>query len=183
MIRLGKPWWPYKVTRFIEAYYHDYENVRVFEWGSGSSTVWMINQGYSVTSVEHDFKFYTELNEFITPKTHCSLIHIPPSTEYDPIFSSRKKHNRTLGFRNYVESIDNFGKFDLIVIDGRCRDKCLERSIKHLDKDGLILFDNTNRRRYLKPLEEYRTKLSFIGLAPGLPYPSKSTVIWHSTPK
>src|SRR6516162_8093084 len=44
------PWWNRKAMRFLEKNLHSGD--RVFEWGSGGSTVWLIEHEARVTSVE-----------------------------------------------------------------------------------------------------------------------------------
>ena len=62
---------------------------------------------------------------------------------------SAKEGHKGLDFAAYVHAIDDAGgPFDLIVIDGRAREACLRAAIPHLADNGLIVFDNTRRKRY-----------------------------------
>ena len=46
-----------------------------------------------------------------------------------------------------VKSIENINtKFDLIFIDGECRNACFDIALNYLNENGLIVFDNTSRK-------------------------------------
>jgi predicted O-methyltransferase YrrM len=88
---------------------------------------------------------------------------------------------RKFDFRNYVDAIDGLqGDFDLIVIDGRAREACLSKALGRLAKNGMIVFDNTNRRRYQAEIRRHRAKLTVsnhMGLTPILLWPSMTSLI------
>src|SRR4029077_202632 len=82
-------------------------------------------------------------------------------------------------FSAYVDSIiEGVARYDLIVIDGRARAACLRRAAACLATDGLLVFDNSDRRRYQAALREvggHSTR--YRGWAPALPYRSETTLI------
>jgi predicted O-methyltransferase YrrM len=92
---------------------------------------------------------------------------------------SAKEGHTGLDFSRYVAEIDDHeGSFDLVVIDGRAREACLARALPRLAGGGLIVFDNTRRRRYrhaiaAAPVVESR----FAGLTPTLPYPDQTSLL------
>ena len=76
---------------------------------------------------------------------------VPPTKLKTKNFVSRKKGWENYNFENYVKSISQEGrKFDIIVIDGRCRDHAFEYSKKFLNKNGIIIFDNSKRKKVFK---------------------------------
>ncbi len=84
-----------------------------------------------------------------------------------------------LDFSDYVGQIGTVGgEFDLIVIDGRAREACLAAALGHLAPDGVIVFDNTFRRRYRAAVEAAPvTETRYRGLTPTLPYPDATSLI------
>jgi hypothetical protein len=79
----------------------------------------------------------------------------------------------------YVDSIDDgAARYDLVVIDGRARAACFARVKNSLAARGLVVFDNSNRRRYQAALEAASGSLArYRGWTPALPYPSETTLI------
>ena len=79
-----------------------------------------------------------------------------------------------------MKSIDRVdGLFDLIVIDGRCRERCLEHARLRLAPDGMIVFDNTGRTRYREAIDRSGLhRLETSGLTIGLPYPDHTTLLF-----
>jgi predicted O-methyltransferase YrrM len=72
------------------------------------------------------------------------------------------------------------GDFDLIVIDGRAREACFARALPRLAVDGMIVFDNTNRRRYRRAFKNHRDEIAVTmstGLTPILPWPSTTALV------
>ena len=70
-----------------------------------------------------------------------------------PAIGSAKEGHGGLDFTDYVRHIDAVGgKFGLIVVDGRAREACLTAALDHLEPDGIIVFDNTLRRRYRRAI-------------------------------
>jgi predicted O-methyltransferase YrrM len=82
---------------------------------------------------------------------------------------------------NYVNGIYyEFVKFDLIVIDGRAREACLEKAVKHLKENGVIVFDNVERKRYREAIAKVQGDFKItwtLSLTPALPYPTKTAVL------
>ena len=80
-----------------------------------------------------------------------------------------------------MNAIDEIpGLFDLIVIDGRAREACLDAALSRLSPGGIILFDNTNRRRYRSALARHRGVISVSsdrGLTPILMWPSRTSIV------
>jgi len=106
--------------------------------------------------------------------------NIPVSERYSAVRSQRWGF-RSLDFTDYVSAIEEVsGVFDLIVIDGRARQHCLPIAISRLAPGGIILFDNTNRRRYRKAIATYANGWSVersVGLTPILPWPTETSII------
>ena len=70
------------------------------------------------------------------------------------------------------------GTFSLIVVDGRARQACLSAALPHLADGGIIVFDNTMRRRYRRAIAAAPvSERAFRGLTPTLPYPDQTSIL------
>jgi len=183
---LDVPWWTYgaidAVEEFITERRHD-GDVNVFEWGSGASTIWLARRVSRVDSVEHHRGFGEMIQARLAdefPNAHLQIVE--PVTSASPVIGSAKEGHRGLDFTTYVGHIDGvaaeYGPFDLVVVDGRAREACLAAALPHLSPGGLVVFDNTMRRRYRAaiaalPVAEAR----YRGLTPTLPYPDQTSLV------
>ncbi len=180
MVHLDLPWWCFGAIedtgRFLAA---RRGSARVLEWGSGASTVWLAKRAAAVVSLEHDTSWAACVHRLTASMPHVTLITEPAQPGSDSAYGSAKAGWRGLDFRAYVERADTLaGQFDLIVIDGRCRARCLEHALGRLAPGGRILFDNSGRRRYRDAImASGLTATHFTGLAPGLPFPDRTTVL------
>ena len=180
--KLGVPWWSYtaidKVDRWLTSRPHP---IRVFEYGSGASTIWLAGRADEVYSVEHHQGFA----EYLSPTLHslptAQLFVVPPTPGASPKTPSGKEGNENLDFTDYVATIDQVkGPFDLIVVDGRARQACLARAGGRLAADGIIVFDNSGRRRYREAIEGCGlVEKKFRGLVPTLPYPDQTSILYR----
>lgn len=148
MIRLDIPWWTLSARRRVDAFLKSRPQASVLEWGSGASTVWLAKRAQSVVSVEHDPDWF-ELVRSRLP-ANATLLHRPaPKSSDSRAVRSHKRGWKDRDFTAYVRAISELGRaFDLIVIDGRCREQCLLQAMEFLKPDGMIVFDNTGRGRY-----------------------------------
>ena len=154
----------------------------MFEYGSGASTVWLARRAGSVTSVEHHEEFAELMRPLLAPVENASLLVRPPIATSSPAVPSAKEGYAGLDFEPYVATLDETeGEFDLIVVDGRARGACLLRALPRLASDGLVVFDNTRRRRYRIAIEAAPVvELRLPGLTPTLPYPDQTSLLRHA---
>jgi len=183
MVALDLPWWTIKSISKVESFLASRHNPSVFEWGAGASTLWLAKRAGTVISVEHDDSWATRVKEATTDMNAVRVKHKPPgiSKSGELKYTSAKSGNTGYSFENYVKAIDETGeKFDLIVIDGRAREACFDLALANLKEDGIILFDNMNRKRYKLKLHLYKSRIEIIktwGLTVALPYPSSTYLI------
>jgi len=173
MARLDLPWWTYAASREVEVFLSEHPGARVFEYGSGASTLWLAARSAEVHSVEHDAAFAAQLAPSVADLAHVELRAVPaaPRTPASTAVSERAGHEHD-DFGHYVATIDEVGgMFDLIVIDGRARSACLAASVPHLADGGMIVFDNARRPRYRPAIEGSGLDVDLRrGWAPSLPY-------------
>jgi hypothetical protein len=178
--QLGVPWWTYRSIDVVEEWIAKRPKpVRVFEFGSGASTIWLADRVDSVISVEHHRAFSEVINTELAKRPNVTHILIEPTVADDPLVGSAKAGHERMDFHEYVSTLDKTdGVFDLIVIDGRAREECLTRAISRLAPGGLIVFDNSHRRRYVKAIAASGlVERRFRGLTPTLPYPDQTSLL------
>jgi hypothetical protein len=120
------PWYTYPAIEYLRQF--DFSDKRVFEWGSGNSTLFWAGRAAEVISVEDDERWYAMAEQ--RRPVNCTL-------QLEP------------DLRRYVAAIDAFpGGFDIIVVDGpargRTRFKCATAALRHLRHGGLIILDNSD---------------------------------------
>lgn len=131
---LPLPWYTYAAIHFLAGRVH--EGMKVFEYGCGNSTLWWAARVERVASVEHDEIWYDRVKS-----------ELPGNVELV---------KRTLGGGDYCRQATKFGcSFDVIVIDGRERNKCAVACLEVLADDGVIVWDNTDR-------PDYETGMAFL---------------------
>lgn len=143
------PWYTYPAIRFLEERVK--EDMNVFEFGSGNSTLWWAARVKRVTSVEHDPDWSDLVRNRMPPSVSYHTTELEPGGRY-----------------SQFSTLCGNGPFDVIVIDGRDRVNCAIDGMKNLKEDGVIIFDNADRRRYrhahgVLMNNEFR-RIKFIGI-------------------
>lgn len=146
------PWITYPATDFLSE--RIAPGFRVFEYGSGASTLWWASRVRDVVTCEHDAQWFQRIRE--QAPTNVTAIHVV--LDYGG---------------NYCRQAELAGgKFDLIMIDGRDRTNCLLRAPASLSARGVIVLDNAERPEYAQGIEQLKTlgfrALPFWGLSPGI---------------
>jgi len=148
----GNPilWMNYAIMHFIEKRIN--QEMTVFEYGCGNSTFWWANRTKQVVSCEHSKKWYEKM-KYAVP-ANVELYHV--DLQYGGEYSKKVSE--------YSE------RFDIIVIDGRDRVNCAKNCLIALKKDGVIIWDNSNREYYQNGyqclLKKGYKRIDFKGMGP-----------------
>jgi predicted O-methyltransferase YrrM len=142
------PWMTFKAIDYLSKYLKP--EMEIFEWGSGGSTLFFAKRVKKVISIEHDKKWFCYETDLLKKYKNIELHLIEP--QKTGIYENKRKEYKGLYFDQYVNSIEKYDKFDVIVIDGRQRNLCLKKAINHIKKGGIIVFDNFDRKYYKKSL-------------------------------
>jgi hypothetical protein len=183
MVRLDVPWWTFDAADSVDTFLRSRDGqALVFEYGPGASTVWLAKRCRKVYSVEHDARWIPKIRSMCSEHSNIELIFVDPMPDdNDREFGSRRGKWKNFSFKDYVNAIDGVAeKFDLIAVDGRSRNACLLGAVAKLKEDGIIVLDDSRRQRYGPAIRAsaLRTK-RFGGLAPGLPYPNETTLLFR----
>ncbi len=178
MVHLDLPWWTFSAIDRVEEFLAQHPQARVFEYGSGSSTIWLAKRAGTVESVEHDPDWTAQMEPHVRRHPNIRLRTIVPTQSATPDCASEKAGWQGFDFSSYVHAIDNTDAYDLIVVDGRARSDCLKAALPHLRPGGLIVFDDSYRNRYQTALRGCDlVRFDARGLSPGLPYASTTTLL------
>ncbi len=139
----------------------------IFEYGSGNSTLFYAGRVKEVVAVENDKGWYDTIKNEMPP--NVTLI-------FEELNSDNERYNQAAFLT---------GKhYDMIVVDGRERVKCIFNSLKSLSKNGVLVLDNSDRENYLPGinfmLENGFKKIDFWGIAPSFAHQTCTTVFYRS---
>jgi len=177
------PWMTYKTISWLENKLK--KNSKIFEWGSGGSTIFFSRRSKTVVSVEHNESWYSKLNTKIKAQrfNNVNYFLIKPRKILGfnkSIYLSSDESYRNMSFEKYCSKIKDYNDnyFDFVVVDGRARVGCLINSLNKVKPGGYILFDNSERSIYQKIyvfLKKWK-KVDFFGPGPLNNYPWKTTI-------
>lgn len=183
LVNLDIPWWTYGAIDAVETHLESLGNrARVFEFGSGASTVWLGRRSSAVYSVEHDGTFADVMRRVLTEAKvadRVELLEVRPTTTDSPKVRSGRPGEDQLDFAAYVDAVAQVGgEFDVICVDGRARVACAMASLEHLAPGGILVWDDSQRPRYAEGMKRTGLKVHrFRGFAPSLPYPRETAVL------
>jgi hypothetical protein len=156
------PWFTYPAIDFLHT--HMNANWKVFEWGSGNSTLWWANQVKSVIAVEDNAEWYSEV-----------VTQMPENAQV----LNKKDHDYYTAITEYPQK-----HFDIIVIDGSSRNECAEHATPYLNEDGLLIFDNSDSDEFIPSAqmlnEQGFYKIDFWGLIPSYLYKNCTTIYFKN---
>ena len=179
------PWLVFGAIDFLQNYLTP--KMKVFEYGSGGSTLFLGSRVCHVFSVEHDKDWFLKTREALQKQQLNNVTYNLIEPEWDGTYENKRfndpKNNlsslldfKGKTFTSYVSSIDKFPDeyFDTIIVDGRARQSCIRQSIPKVKRGGVILLDNAERKFYLAPFPELQLKdkwrvKEFIGHFPFAP--------------
>jgi len=169
------PWFSYSAVDFLQKYCQQHQNLQVFEFGSGSSTLFFQKQKYRTFSLETSKTWFN----IITQK----LSALMSGAWQENYFSNQNKINGAVVFLlengyqnpNYYQFLpQNFNskqQFDIILVDSLHRLQCVWHSLAFLKPEGLLIVDDFERKNYHKITQHLAEKnfyqQNFVDLAVG----------------
>ena len=158
------PWWPYSAVHYLDQVVPtDYS---VLEFGGGSSTIWWLERGNEVTTIETDSAWVENLRKQVQAKGLQGKWHV--------------EHVADINMVNVEKALPQ-KRFDVVINDGLGdRNAAVELLNKFVKDEGLAVWDNSDRAEYKDALTEFQgkkwKKLEFFGLGPINAYCSQTTV-------
>jgi hypothetical protein len=114
------PWFTYPAIEYISQL--DLSQKKIFEWGSGNSSLFFSKKCKNIISIESDKGWYNIVKEKL-------------SENQELLFCEKEK---------LAGAIDVYDKFDVIIVDSYRRYDCTVNAVKHLAEGGLIILDNSD---------------------------------------
>lgn len=136
----GLPWIAFPCVDFLTGYLEPTHNV--FEWGGGGSTIFFLKKGCRVTTVESSAEWVQQLEAQVgelggDARSRWDLRYVPLSDNSDPAVA------------DYVQQVTVGGAWDLILVDGWRRLKCLHEGLHHVKPGGALVLDNANQKQFV----------------------------------
>ena len=187
------PWFVYDAIDLLDT--EDLAGKRVFEYGSGGSTLFWLKKGAHCVSVEHDPDWYQRARLVIPAKSFIDYRLVLPEPDLPELghkkdyadpndFVSAEYATHAVNYEKYVRQIDEFpdGYFDIVLVDGRARPSCIKHSIRKVNLNGLLILDNSDRSYYsthTQPFLSQFSKQTFEGVGPVNPSCWSTTLFKH----
>ena len=132
------------------------EKKTMLEWGSGGSTLYFSNYVKDICSFEHNIEWYKKISKQIKADgiKNVDYNYVQNDFVYKPKLRGEKKRYKGTPakyFKTYINAIEKYDKlkFDVILVDGRCRLYCAVKALPHLKDDGhLYIHDFFHRKQY-----------------------------------
>jgi len=163
------PWWPYSAVHYLDQIAPT--NYSVLEFGGGSSTIWWLERGNQVTTIETDSAWVKRLEQQVRSKGLQGKWNV--------------HHVKEINAQNVEQELKNL-KFDLVINDGLGdRNSAVELLNSYVKNEGLVVWDNSDRSEYKHALLEFQSnkwmKLEFFGLGPINAYCSQTTIFYQTS--
>jgi hypothetical protein len=156
-----QPWIPYRATRELARIIR--KDWHVLEFGAGMSTVWFAQRSAFVLSIESNEVWYRRVAAMLV---------------------QRDLHNVDLRLRpDQLGYLAVDGSFDLVVIDGEWRDRCVDVALTHVRDHGFLYLDNvdaaarTARATLMAGLPIESVANCYTDFAPGLAAPTTGLLV------
>jgi predicted O-methyltransferase YrrM len=166
-LELGLPWFSWPAIEYLETT-RCRPGARVFEYGGGGSTIYLLNRGCQVRTAENSVGWAEQVLTRARAAGHESRLdlRIVDMPEH-PTAAERPLTER------YVAQIEAPEPWDLVIVDGvdgtpSTRLECLERARSSLSPGAALVLDDAWRPTYARAPEILRgfTRHAFVGLGP-----------------
>lgn len=163
---------------------------KVFEWGSGQSTVFFARRVAEMVSVEHHPDWMRQISDLLSADSleiqylfRASIPDIGKRDASDPL-SYRCDEGDTADWKGYVSAIEAYPNlyFDLVFVDGGARLSCMWHAIPKVAPGGYILLDDSERPWYWKPIVTHLCswqKREFMSRKGGHLHPLSKATFWR----
>lgn len=178
------PWFSFPSIKFIENLLTP--EMRVFEYGSGYSTLWWAKRVADVISVERSREWLDEVESAVS-NHHCNNVRLAHFSQFVPgteeqIRAVQSAASLPALVHAYSALAAGFSPpYDVVVVDDIFRNEVVAAVTSTIKPGGLLILDDSERARY-KPAFTYLDALkwnhaSFYGPSP-YHFHEKQTTIW-----
>ena len=160
------PWLTYPAISFLSDRLSINNDISLFEYGSGNSTIYYSLRVKKVIAVEHNKEWFDKIKNRLNKNAEIIFKEVDEDRDGD--------YSRTIKSTNE--------KFNIVIIDAEERVNCIKNCCDSLTEDGVIILDDSERKEYTDGIEFLSRKgfkrLDFYGIAAGIMY-QKSTSIFY----
>lgn len=135
------PWYTYPAIEYLAQF--DYTKKNIFEYGCGYSSAFWAERAQSVTSIEDKTEWFDKWQ-----------------AEFGYANLNMRWRDEGEGYENAI--FEDGLQYDVIVIDGKRREKCAETAVKALAAGGMVILDDSDR---INTSEEYRRAVAVLKAA------------------
>lgn len=170
-IERTEPWICEGANEWLDKFfkYKKKKSLDILEFGMGASTLWFLKQEQTdtLTSVEHHEEYFN----IVTSAAKESI----KNGDFHPILQPTP-------YESICDTLIN-STFDIILVDGRNRVRCIKASITKLKEGGILILDNSETHWYKPGIELMKDwkKITFLQPYPdkyGYTYPGWETTIF-----
>jgi len=134
---------------------------RVCEYGSGGSTLFALDCGADLVTIDWDADWTSRVAavveperraawtlELVAPESDAGAARLDPSEPSAYVSASPAFSN--CSFRSYARAIERHAgsAFDLVLVAGRARPACLRHALAQVASGGLLVLDHSERPWY-----------------------------------
>ena len=143
---------------------------KVFEWGSGGSSLYWAKNVEYVCSVEHNAQWYNQVAKLLAGSGFNNYDYKLMQPKYDDDKDNKISDFTEKNFEMYCRTIESFpdNYFDLIIIDGEARLDCARLAMEKIKDSGHIILDNAERKEYLPIFDMMKDWKKTVFRGPGL---------------
>jgi SAM-dependent methyltransferase len=122
-----RPWISCDAIRILRR--HLSKQSRVLEFGSGMSTIWYASHAGQVFSVEDNPEWYAKVSAMLTANRKANVAYRLTTDEQE--------------YATFCA--DDPDGFDLVMVDGTWRSRCMENAVKLVRPGGILYLDNADK--------------------------------------
>ena len=189
LLNKPSPWISFKALSWICGRMRP--GMRIFEYGSGGSTLYWMSHEANLTSIEHDPEWYHIVNSLLpASKSVDYRLCLPrhreqedvPADPADPkAYATSDENLSGYNFEKYACAIDAFpdDSFDIVFVDGRSRPSCIFHGCRKVKVGGMLILDNSEREYYTTNVRELLSsfqRLDIHGVIPCNPQHSTTSI-------
>lgn len=182
-----------KIFKIILDNVKNADKIRIFEWGSGFSTIYYAN---FLRKKKLDFEWHTIDNNKAWHKKVKALVrkkHLEPYVwlylkEFEPFWRRPEwgpippacgvfapKSENEMAYINFPKQLNS--RFNIVIIDARFRRHCVETTKEALLPEGIAILHDAQKTHYHIGLDDFRYR-KFLNTGSWYPFQKISNKVW-----
>ena len=159
------PWITYPAISFLSERLN--QDLLIFEYGSGNSTLYYSKIVKKVIAVEHNKEWYEKIKSKLSENSEIIFVNL----DYGGVYCQTIKSTNQ--------------KFDIIIIDAEDRVNCIKNCLNNINENGIIILDDSEREEYSAGIEFLKQnkfkRLDFMGISAGFIHQKATTIFYRES--